>query len=91
MDLGIKGRVALVTGASAGLGLATAKALSDEGARVAINSRSEENLKKAAEQIKEKTGNSTLIYPGDLSLDGKAEEIVDRVSRELGPIEILVG
>jgi len=90
MDLGIKGRVALVTGASAGLGLATAKALSDEGARVAINSRSEENLKKAAEQIKEKTGNSTLIYPGDLSLDGKAEEIVDRVSHELGPIEILV-
>lgn len=90
MDLGIKGKVALVTGASAGLGLAAAMALSDEGVSVAINSRSEENLKKAAIQIKEKTGTVPSLYPGDLAVAGKAEEIVEQVSSELGTIDILV-
>ncbi len=90
MDLGIKDKVALVTGASAGLGFAAAMALSDEGVRVAINSRSEENLKKAAEQIQKKTGYNPSFYPGDLSITGKAEEIVDKVSQELGSIDILV-
>ncbi|MCP4706046.1 MAG: SDR family oxidoreductase [candidate division Zixibacteria bacterium] len=90
MDLGIKNKVALVTGASAGLGLAAAIALADEGAKVAINSRSEDNLKKAAEQIQEITGYIPSIFPGDLAIDGKAEEIVDKVSAEMGTVEILV-
>ncbi len=57
MELGIKGKTALVTGASAGLGLATAKELAKEGARLILNSRSEENLKKAASAFETITGN----------------------------------
>ncbi len=56
MDLGLKNKTALVTGASAGLGFAAAMALAQEGARVAINSRSLDNLEKAAEKIKAATG-----------------------------------
>ena len=90
MDLGIKGKVALVTGASAGLGFAAAMALADEGVKLAINSRSEENLKKAADEIKNRTGVAPAIYPGDLGIAGKAEEIVNKVSAEIGAVEILV-
>ncbi len=90
MDLGIKGKVALVTGASAGLGFAAAMALADEGVKLAINSRSEENLKKAAAEIQKKTGAVLAIYPGDLAIAGKAEEIVKKVSAELGAVDILV-
>ncbi len=91
MDLGIKDKVALVTGASAGLGFAAAMALANEGVKLAINSRSEENLKKAAAEIQKKTGSLPAIYPGDLAIAGKAEEIVDKVSAELGrTVDILV-
>jgi NAD(P)-dependent dehydrogenase (short-subunit alcohol dehydrogenase family) len=51
MDLGIEGKVALVTGASKGLGLGVATALANEGATVAIASRSEERIQSAADQI----------------------------------------
>ncbi|KKL26338.1 hypothetical protein LCGC14_2396300 [marine sediment metagenome] len=51
MNLGIDGKVALVTGASKGLGLGVASALASEGAKLAISSRSRERIDKAAEQI----------------------------------------
>lgn len=90
MDLGIKGKIALVTGASAGLGLAAAAALAAEGARVAINSRSMANLEKAAIQLKDRIGYSPTIVAGDLSIEGVPEKIVDEVKSRLGKIDILV-
>jgi len=90
MDLGIRGKRALVMAASAGLGFAAASALAEEGVRVAINSRSEENLNKAAGRIKEKTGYKPSIFPGDISIDGNAEKIVADVIMDLGGIDILV-
>ena len=51
MDLGLDGKVALVTGASQGIGFGIAKELALEGARVAISSRSEEKIEAAAEEI----------------------------------------
>ncbi len=90
MDLGIKGKVALVTGASAGLGFAAAAALAEEGARVAINSRVLDNLEKAADSIHEKTGYRPMTVEGDLTHEGTAEKIVEIVSAELGPVDILV-
>jgi len=90
MDLGIKDRVALVTGASAGLGFATAHTLAGEGARVVINSRSEENLKKAAEKINKDTGYTPPYFAGDLADDGFAEKMVSDITGRIGTIDILV-
>jgi 3-oxoacyl-[acyl-carrier protein] reductase len=85
MDLGLSGRVALVTAASGGLGLAVARALVAEGANVAITSRSAERIEAAAGSI----GARGYVHEsGDL--DG-VPELVGRVRSDLGgPIEILV-
>ncbi len=54
MDLGLKGRVAMVAAASKGIGKACALALAQEGCRVSICSRNSQNLKKASEEISQK-------------------------------------
>ena len=84
MDLGIEGRVALVTGASKGLGLAVAKTLAAEGAKVAITSRDEENIQKAAKQI-----GATGFAHDSGNLEG-IPVLVHEVEHFLGPIDILV-
>jgi 3-oxoacyl-[acyl-carrier protein] reductase len=84
MDLGLDGRTALVTGASKGIGLAIAGALVDEGARVAISSRSEERIRTAAEQV-----GATGYVHDSADLDA-ASPLVERVEAELGPLDVLV-
>jgi 3-oxoacyl-[acyl-carrier protein] reductase len=84
MDLGIEGRVALVTGASKGLGLGVAAALAAEGAKVAISSRSAERIERAAEKI----GARAFVH--DASDANRAAELVAAVEVELGPVDILV-
>jgi 3-oxoacyl-[acyl-carrier protein] reductase len=84
MDLGISGRVALVTGASKGIGNAIARELVAEGARVAISSRSAERIAAAAEAI------GALGVPHDSADLDALPALVDRVESELGPIEMLV-
>ena len=84
VDLGIAGRVALVTGASKGLGLGVARALAGEGASVAVSSRSSERIRVAAEQV---GGRGFVHDSGDLD---HAPALVEQVERELGPIDILV-
>lgn len=61
MDLKIKDHIALVTGASRGLGAATAKLLSAEGVKVIINSRNAEKLEATAIRIRSKTGNPGFV------------------------------
>jgi 3-oxoacyl-[acyl-carrier protein] reductase len=56
MDLGLKGKIALVSGASKGLGYAVARALAGEGAHVAISSRDERAIREAAQRIEQETG-----------------------------------
>jgi 3-oxoacyl-[acyl-carrier protein] reductase len=90
MDLKIKNKTALITGASAGLGFAAAKTLAEEGVKIAINSRSMENLQKAASEIEKQTGISPVCVDGDISEEGIAEKIVERAVKELGPVDILV-
>ncbi|NNM73106.1 SDR family oxidoreductase [Enterovirga aerilata] len=85
MDLGLRGRTALVTGGSKGIGFACAKALLDEGCRVAIASRSRENVDRACSALSIAGG-----YCADLTDAREAASLADRVERELGPIDILV-
>jgi 3-oxoacyl-[acyl-carrier protein] reductase len=86
MDLGIEGRVALVMGASKGLGRGIAAALAREGARVAIASRSLERLEEAAAEI----GPGARPFVADASDLDRLEALPAEVEAALGPVEILV-
>ena len=86
MDLGLEGRVALVMGASRGLGRASAAALAREGARVALASRSLEEIEAAAAAI---GGGATSFVADTVDLDRLAE-LPAEVEARLGPVEILV-
>jgi 3-oxoacyl-[acyl-carrier protein] reductase len=85
VDLGIRGRVALVTGASKGLGRGIAAALVAEGVRVAVSSRSQERIEAAAAEV----GAALAVAHDAADLDG-VPALVGRVEGELGPIDILV-
>jgi 3-oxoacyl-[acyl-carrier protein] reductase len=84
MDLGLSGKVALVTGASKGIGRGIAAALGEEGARVAVSSRSRERIEEAAAEM----GALPLVH--DSGEVQRVPELVDTVERELGPIDVLV-
>ena len=84
MDLGIGGRVALVTGASQGIGRAIAAELAREGARVAVSSRSREKIDATASEI----GATGFVFDSH-DLDAAPDLLAD-VERALGPVEILV-
>lgn len=90
MDLGLQGRVALVTGASSGLGLAIARELSHEGASVAMVARREDVLRKEAADLSAATSRRALPVQGDVALPGEAQRVVAAAAEVLGPIDILV-
>ena len=66
MDLELKDKVAIVGGGSKGLGRACAEVLAQEGAKVAICSRSRADLDKAAKEIRDASGAEVLVFAGDL-------------------------
>lgn len=88
MDLGIRGRVALVGGASRGLGRAVAEALADAGCRLAICARGQGGLQEAAEALSRKT--EVLAVPTDLSKKADVEKLVGAVLERYGHVDILV-
>jgi len=90
MDLKIKDRVALVTGASRGLGYATARLLSQEGARVVINSRNPEKLQKAADMLKAETGGEVITLAGDMADPGVPDFLVSQTINHFGKLDLLV-
>ena len=84
MDLGIAGRVALVTGGSRGIGLAVARGLAAEGVRVAVAARKRDAVQAAAEQI---GGRGFVFDSGDLdAIPG----LLDDVEATLGPVDIYI-
>jgi len=90
MDLGIDGRVALVMGASKGLGRAVASALAREGARVAVASRDRARIEEAAQSIGSETGASVKGFAVDTGDLDALPALVRDVADELGTVEILV-
>src|SRR3954451_17821429 len=86
MDLGIEGRASVVTGASRGIGLATAKALSAEGARVLMVARSEESISEAVEAV----GGDAAGLPIDVTDPGAADAIVAECTQRFGQVDMLV-
>ena len=84
----LKGKTALVTGGGSGIGVAAARLLLDEGAKVAITGRNEEKLRRAAGEL---GGGDRLIYrAADVADLGQVQALVQDVTRRLGPIDILV-
>jgi 3-oxoacyl-[acyl-carrier protein] reductase len=89
VDLGIDGRVALVTASSAGLGLASARALAAEGAKVVACSRSEERLRRAAEGLVA-GGAEVLALPADVTRPDVPETLVEAAVDRFGRLDIVV-
>ena len=90
MDLGLKGKIALVTGGSKGIGKATALALAEEGAKVAICARTQSDLDAAAGEIAKATGGEVFTVTGDLTSEAAVQKIVDATVKKFGRIDILV-
>ena len=85
----LDGKVAVITGASSGIGEATAEALAAEGATVVVAARREDRLNELVERI-ENAGGRTLAVSCDITDEGQAHDLVRRAVEEFGRIDILV-
>jgi 3-oxoacyl-[acyl-carrier protein] reductase len=90
MDLGLKDKTALVTGASRGLGFATARLLALEGVRVALNSRDAEKLAKAAASLKNESGSPVITCAGDVTDPDVPGRLIEQTVQAFGGLDLLV-
>jgi 3-oxoacyl-[acyl-carrier protein] reductase len=90
MDLGLQGKVAIITGSSKGIGLETALHLVKEGADVTICARNEDRLREAAAYIFEKTGKEVLYIVTDVTKEEDCKRVVEATVEKYGRLDILV-
>lgn len=90
MDLELQDKVAIVGGASKGLGRACAEVLAEEGARVAICSRTQADLEQAAQAIRAKTNADMLVFAGDLDKYDTIRSLIATTVNHFGRLDILV-
>jgi 3-oxoacyl-[acyl-carrier protein] reductase len=90
MDLGLKGRVALVAAASRGLGRAIAWELAREGADIAICARGKEQLKRTAAEIAQDTGARVLAVAADVTSTRQVSDLLEAVVHRFGRLDVLV-
>ena len=81
----IKDKVVLVTGASAGIGLATARLLAKNGAKLALNARSKDKLEQFSEELPD-----SAVFPADMSDEFAVREMMDKVQAKFGRLDILI-
>jgi 3-oxoacyl-[acyl-carrier protein] reductase len=89
MDLGLKGKVAVITGASKGLGRAIAEELAKEGVHVSICARGKEDLEKAAAGLRQQ-GVTVVATQADVTKMEDVQHVIDETIRQLGRIDILI-
>ena len=90
MDLELRDKVAIVGGASKGLGRACAEALAQEGVKVALCSRSRADLDKAAQEIRDTARTEVMVFPGDLDRNDTIRELVATTVSRFGRLDIMV-
>ena len=90
MELGLKDKVALITGASRGIGAASAKAIANHGATVVINYiKSKDKAEELLDEIK-KAGGSGMVFQADVRDQGAVNDMVESTLKEFGKIDVLV-
>src|SRR5262249_25532467 len=89
MDLGLRGKVVVITGSSRGIGRATAIAFGAEGARVVLSARNEEHLAEAAGEVRAAGGEALPVPVGVTTEEGTAG-VIDEAQGGFGPIDVLV-
>ncbi|MXV51560.1 SDR family NAD(P)-dependent oxidoreductase [Pedobacter sp. HMF7647] len=90
MKIDLKGKIALITGGSKGIGKGAAEALSGAGATVVICARDEKELAATAQEISGKTGFPVKFYTNDVTNDEDVKNLVDKIKSEVGSVDILV-
>jgi NAD(P)-dependent dehydrogenase (short-subunit alcohol dehydrogenase family) len=90
MDLGLKGRVAIVTGGSRGIGRACATSLAEEGAAIVLVSRDPERLEASRDALAKASGAKVVAVPTELRSDDAVRKMVERTMSEFGRIDVLV-
>ena len=90
MDLKIRDKVAIVTGASAGVGESVASELAQAGVKLVITARNEERLAKTAASIAEETGAEVVPFALDVTDPGSGEELVTLATEQFGGVDIVV-
>jgi NAD(P)-dependent dehydrogenase (short-subunit alcohol dehydrogenase family) len=90
MDLGLKGKVVLITGATRGIGADIALGFAEESAHVAICARTKADLDAKAKEIGQATGAKVIGIPVDLSQRGEPERLIGEVVKALGRLDVLV-
>jgi 3-oxoacyl-[acyl-carrier protein] reductase len=91
MDLGLKDKVALITGSSRGLGFASARSLATEGCRVMLTGRGAEALARATGDLEAVAGSSAVSsFSGDLATEDGVTRAIDAAVRQFGGLDILV-
>lgn len=89
MDLQLRGKRALVTGSSSGIGAGIARTLAEEGVRIAVHGRNVERTQRVADELR-RLGVETIAVVGDLSTQAGADAVVQDVMKAFGGLDILV-
>ena len=90
MDLALRGKVAIIGGASKGLGRACADVLAEEGAQVALCSRTQADLERVANEIRRATGTNVLTFAGDLDRYDTIQQFIATTVKHFGRLDIAI-